>query len=196
MRRLTRGALPSGTVALARYLIGKLVVSDIGGVRVVGRIVEDEAYLTGDPASHAFRGETQRNKTMFARRGHAYVYLIYGMYWCLNVTAERPGIGEAVLIRSLEPLEGFDAMRRRRRGVAERDLARGPGRVCKALGIDGSLDGADLCSPRSPLRLADDGTVCEVGVSKRIGLTRAAERELRFYARGSRFLSGVRGLSP
>jgi len=196
MRRLTRSALPLETVALARFLIGKLVVSEIGGIRTVGRIVEDEAYLTGDPASHAFRGPTQRNKTMFARRGHAYVYLIYGMYWCLNVSAERPGIGEAVLIRALEPLEGLAAMRRRRGGVSDRELARGPGRVCEALGIDGSFDATDLCAPRSPLRLADDGTVCALGVSTRIGLTRAAERELRFYARGSRFVSGARRLSP
>jgi DNA-3-methyladenine glycosylase len=188
--------LPAETVELSRFLIGKLISSRIGGVRTVGRIVETEAYVTGDPASHAFRGKTRRNAVMFGERGHAYVYRIYGTSWCLNVTAQRPGIGEAALIRALEPVAGLDAMRARRPGVRDRDLMRGPGRVCAALGIDGSIDGIDMCAPRALVRLLDDGAHPRIGISTRIGLTRAAERELRFYARGSSWLSGRVALSP
>lgn len=194
--RLKRRDLPKRTVELARFLIGKLIVSSLGGARTAGRIVEVEAYLTGDPASHAFRGLTKRNGAMFAARGHAYVYLIYGTNWCLNVASEDVGVGEAVLIRALEPVEGIAVMRKRRCGAADRDLLRGPGRLCTALGIDGSLDGIDLCAPRARLYLADDGMRVASGISTRIGLSRAAERELRFYARGSRWLSGKAALSP
>ena len=193
---LRRAALPVDTAALARFLIGKIVVSDLGGVRTAGRIVETEAYVSGDPASHAFRGRTRRNAAMFGRHGRAYVYLIYGMYWCLNVVAQRPGVGEAVLIRALEPLAGIETIRARRPGVADRDLLRGPGRVCAGLGIDGALDGLDLCVPGSGVRLADDGSKPEIGISGRIGLSRAADRKLRFYARGSRYVSGRSALSP
>lgn len=188
--------LPSRTEALARYLVGKLLVSDLGGRRTSGRIVEVEAYLTGDPASHAYRGKTPRNATMFLERGYAYVYRIYGTSWCLNVTSEETGIGEAVLIRALEPCGGVAVMRERRPGIADRDLLRGPGRLCAALAIDKSTDGLDLCARSSKLRLFEDGTRPRVGVSTRIGLTKAAERELRFYARGSSWLSGRTSLSP
>ncbi|MGH7714564.1 MAG: DNA-3-methyladenine glycosylase [Vulcanimicrobiaceae bacterium] len=188
--------LPPDTIELSRFLIGKLLVSRLGGVRTVARIVEVEAYLTGDPASHAYRGITKRNQVMFGRRGHAYVYRIYGTSWCLNVTSAETGIGEAALIRALEPLAGIETMRARRPGVADRDLVRGPGRLCAALGIDGSIDGADLCERDARLALFDDGTQLPIGISARIGLTRAAERELRYYARGSKWLSGRVALSP
>ncbi len=148
--------LPADTIKLSRFLIGKLLVSRIGGTRSVARIVEVEAYVTGDPASHAFRGPTKRNNVMFGPRGHAYVYRIYGTSWCLNVTSAETGLGEAALIRALEPVAGIEAMRERRPGIADRDLLRGPGRLCAALGIDGSFDGLDLCAARSPLALFDD----------------------------------------
>ncbi|MGH7327763.1 MAG: DNA-3-methyladenine glycosylase [Polyangiaceae bacterium] len=194
--QIVRSGLPEDTVALSRYLIGKLISSRLGGARTVGRIVEAEAYVTGDAASHAFRGMTRRNAAMFGEPGHAYVYRIYGTSWCLNVTSRETGVGEAVLIRALEPVAGIAAMRARRSGVRDRDLLRGPGRLCAALGVDGSADGMDLCSARSPLRLLDDGLRYRVGISTRIGLTRAADRELRFYARGSAWLSGTASLSP
>lgn len=193
---LRRASLPADTAKLARFLIGKIVISDVGGVRSAGRIVETEAYVADDPASHAFRGMTRRNAAMFGRRGHAYVYFIYGMYWCLNVTAQARGVGEAVLIRALEPLGGLEAIRARRPGAADRDLLRGPGRLCAGLGIDGALDGLDLCAPGSALRLAADGARPPIGVSERIGITRAADRKLRFYARGNRYVSGRGALSP
>jgi DNA-3-methyladenine glycosylase len=188
--------LPRDSESLARYLIGKILVSYAGGKRTAGRIVEVEAYLTGDPASHAFRGMTRRNAAMFSERGHAYVYRIYGTSWCLNVSSHDAGIGEAILVRALEPLEGIATMRLRRPGVADRNLLRGPGRLCEALGVDGSVDGVDLCALRAPVRLFEDGARPRIGISRRIGLTRAADRELRFYARGSAWLSGRAALSP
>jgi DNA-3-methyladenine glycosylase len=197
MRRLTRADVPVATVALARFLIGTVLVRDLDGTIVSGRIVETEAYTPDDPASHSFRGRTPRNGTMFGRHLHAYVYFIYGSAYCLNVSSEPAGVGAAVLIRALEPLAGFAVVRARRGpSVAERDLMRGPGRLCRALDIDRRFDGADLeTDPR--LWLADDGAAKPpVSVSPRIGLTRAADAARRFYARGSRFLSGRRTLSP
>ena len=197
-RRLTRSDVPLETTTLAQYLIGKVVVRtlDDGGV-ISGRIVETEAYLPDDPASHSFRGRTERNRTMFGNYLHAYVYFIYGSAYCFNVSSEGAGVGAAVLIRALEPLEGIALARARRGpGVADRDLMRGPGRVCRALDIDRRFDGVDL-ETDGQLWLADDGSARPaVGRSPRIGLTRAAEIHQRFYARGSRYLSGRRSLSP
>jgi len=195
--RLTRDQVPRATEALARFLIGTVLVRrfDDGSV-ASGRIVETEAYPQDDPAAHSFRGPTARNRAMFGPGFHAYVYFIYGSAYCLNVTSESVGIGAAVLIRALEPLAGLDIVRALRGGsCAERDLLRGPGRLCRGLAIDRRLDGADFeVDPR--LWLTDDGqTKPDVGTSTRIGLTRAAELHRRFYARGSRFLSGPRSLS-
>jgi DNA-3-methyladenine glycosylase len=196
-RRLTRDDLPSDTVALARALVGKLLVRVRDGETLIGRIVETEAYFPDDPASHAFRGETARNRAMFGPALHAYVYFIYGANWCLNVTSESAGIGAAVLIRACEPVEGAETMRalRGRPGVRDRDLARGPGNLCRAFGIGPELDGADLAAGGA-LWIAGDGARPEVGVSARIGITKAADAELRFYARGNPSVSGPRALSP
>jgi DNA-3-methyladenine glycosylase len=198
LRRLARADVPAATAALARFLIGTLLVRAFDDGRVVtGRIVETEAYLPDDPASHSFRGRTERNRTMFGNHLHAYVYFIYGTAYCVNVSSEAAGVGAAVLIRALEPLAGIAVVRERRGpGVADRDLMRGPGRVCLALDIDRRFDGADL-ETDARLWLADDGSVRPaVGRSARIGLSRAAEVQQRFYARGSRYLSGRRSLSP
>ncbi len=112
--RLRRGELPSATIALARFLIGKIIVRELPSGRISGRIVETEAYPPRDPAAHHFRGPTPRNRSMFLRRGHAYVYFTYGNHFMLNVSSETPGIGGGVLIRALEPLEGIDQMERHR----------------------------------------------------------------------------------
>jgi DNA-3-methyladenine glycosylase len=164
---------------------------------LVGRIVETEAYFTNDPASHAFRGPTPRNRAMFGPPLHAYVYFIYGANWCLNVTSEDEGVGAAALVRACEPVAGIERMRalRGRPGLKDRDLARGPGNLCRAFGIGPEFDGADLTTG-SGLWLADDGVVLPVGVSPRIGITKAAEAPLRFYARGNPSVSGPRALSP
>lgn len=183
---------------MARFLIGLLLVRRLadGGI-LAGRIVETEAYTPDDPASHSFRGQTNRNRAMFAGNLHAYVYFIYGSCYCLNVSSEAAGVGAAVLIRALEPLAGIALVRARRgSAIADRDLMRGPGRVCLALDIDRRFDGADLETDPG-LWLADDGSARPaVGVSPRIGLSRAAELPRRFYARGSRYVSGRRSLSP
>jgi len=194
LRYLRRVELPLDTIQLARYLIGKCIVHETRAGRLSGRIVETEAYPIGDPAAHSFRGQTPRNGSMFLARGHAYVYFIYGSSFMLNVSSERRGVGGGVLLRAFEPRDGIGVMERLRGTTRLIDLARGPGRLAEALGVDRELDGMDLCSS-GPLRLAratEKGG--RIGRSVRIGLTRAADRVLRFYERGSSFVSGPKAL--
>ncbi len=194
-KAIARAELPIDTVLLARYLIGKVLVRETADGPLSGRIVETEAYPVGDAAGHAYRGETQRNRTLFLNPGHAYVYLAYGLSQMLNVSSEASGVGAGVLIRALEPLDGIPLMQRNRPVQSLRDLTRGPGRLTAALDIDRRLDGVDLCRS-GPLWLAHDGhDAPEIGTSVRIGLTREAERPLRFYVRGNRFVSGPKTLN-
>ena len=193
LRRLRRAELPSDTVALARWLLGKVVVRVLAGRRLSGRIVETEAYPVGDAAGHAFRGETARNASLFLRRGHAYVYFVYGSAFLLNVSSEPAGVGAGVLLRGLEPLEGIEDMQRTRGTARVRDLARGPGRLAEALAVDLRQDGLDLCGPGA-LWLAHGERRSAIGRSVRIGITRDAERVLRFYERGNPHVSGPRSL--
>jgi DNA-3-methyladenine glycosylase len=199
-RPLARSALPIDTAALARTLIGKLLVRELPEGVASGRIVETEAYVIGDAAGHAYGGMTPRNRSLFLERGHAYVYLAYGVSFMLNVSSEASGIGAGVLIRALEPVEGVSIMRQNRGVERLGDLTRGPGRLAQALRIDRSLDGLDLCQ-EGPLWLAgDDQGGSEVGERKigesvRIGISRDAERVLRFYLRGNLFVSGARSLN-
>ena len=191
---IARADLPDDTAALARYLIGKLVIRQLPEGRVSGRIVETEAYVVGDAAGHGFRGMTPRNRSLFLERGHAYVYRAYGVSWMLNVSSEAAGTGTGVLIRALEPLEGIEVMRLNRGNERLRDLTRGPGRLAMAMRIDRSLDGLDLCR-QGPLWLAhDDREQGEIGQSIRIGISKDADRPLRFYLRGSPFVSGPASL--
>jgi DNA-3-methyladenine glycosylase len=160
-----------------------------------GRIIETEAYVVGDAAGHAYRGMTRRNRSLFLETGHAYIYLAYGISYMLNVSSEMPGIGAGVLIRALEPLEGIPIMRANRGIERLRDLLRGPGKLAAALRIDRSLDGVDLCR-EGPLWLGPgDRQPSEIGQSIRIGISRDADRLLRFFLRGSPFVSGPRSLS-
>jgi len=187
--------MPADTVQLARFLIGKLLVRELAGGVAGGRIVETEAYDIGDPAGHAYRGVTPRNRALFLERGHAYIYLAYGSSLMLNVSSEAFGMGAGVLIRAIEPTDGITIMEQNRGTTRVRDLARGPGRLCAALQIDRRLDGIDLCQP-GPLWLGSDGQASgEIGQGKRIGLTRAADSLLRFYVRGNRFVSGPQALN-
>lgn len=190
LRPLARREFPVDTASLARHLIGKIVVRELPEGVVSGRIVETEAYVVGDAAGHAFRGMTRRNRSLFLAPGHAYIYIAYGISFMLNVASETEGIGAGVLIRALEPLQGI-AIMQRNRGIGRlHDLARGPGRLTAALRIDLGCDGLDLCR-RGPLWLGGDGhETGEIGTSVRIGITREAERPLRFYLRGSPFVSG------
>jgi DNA-3-methyladenine glycosylase len=193
--RLRREQLPVNTKALARFLLGKLIVRELPEGEVSGRIVETEAYLVADAASHAFRGLTSRNRSLFLQPGHAYVYLAYGTSFMLNVSTGMTGVGEGVLIRALQPITGVALMESHRGTAKLRNLARGPGRLTQALRIDRSLDGADLCS-QGDIWLGDDGFEAgEVGVSVRIGITHDADRLLRFYLRGSAFISGPTALN-
>jgi len=192
---LARADLPVDTAALARYLIGKLLLRALPEGILGGRIVETEAYIVGDAAGHAYRGMTPRNRSLFLERGHAYVYVAYGISNMLNVSSETPGIGAGVLIRALEPLEGIAVMQANRGITRLRDLARGPGRLAAALRIDRRLDGIDLCR-EGPLWLADDGQdPGEIGRSIRIGISRDAHRLLRFYLAGNPFVSGTGALN-
>ena len=186
---------PSIPAQLAQFLIGKMLVRRLAEGVAGGRIVETEAYGVGDPAGHAYRGVTPRNRALFLERGHAYVYLAYGSSFMLNVSSETSGFGAGVLIRAIEPILGVALMERNRGVERVRDLARGPGRLCSALGIDRRLDGIDLCQV-GPLWLGSDGQASdEIGRSKRIGITRAADSPLRFYVRSNVFVSGPQALN-
>ncbi len=192
VRRLSRASLPVDTAELARYLIGKTIVRNVGRNRIGGRIVETEAYPPGDSSGHAYSGQTASNHSLFLSRGFAYIYIIYGTSYMLNVTAEELGVGAGVLLRALEPLEGISLMERRRKTDKLMDLARGPGRLAVALQIDQRLDGVDLCAD-GPLWL---GTAvrktAHIGRSVRIGITSEVGRLLRFFEVGNPFVSGPR----
>ena len=189
MPRISRRALPVATVKLARYLIGKRLVHLGAFGRLSGRIVETEAYPPGDPTGYARPGLTTANAPLFAARGTAYVRMVYGTCLTLNLAAEAEGVGAAVLIRALEPIEGIEHMVRNRPGSRLVDLARGPGRVCAALGLGRDFSGADVTThpalwlelmPRQP---------AAIQVTTRIGLSRDQHRRLRFVERGSPFVS-------
>jgi len=195
LRPLARAALPRDAVAMARYMLGKVLVHDLPEGRVAGRIVETEAYPLGDAASYAYRGRTRANGAMFKAPGHAHVRLLYGLSWTLNVSAEAEGSGAGILLRALEPLAGLEWMRARRPSARPLDLARGPGRLGAAMAIGPELDGADLCTGTG-LWLATDadaaGTSGTIGVARRIGLSRAADLPLRFFLPDNPYVSGPR----
>src|SRR5437660_7481344 len=194
IRRLRRAELPADTVNLARFLIGKVVVHDLPAGRLSGRIVETEAYPPGDPAGHHFRGPTPRIRSMYLAPGHAYIFFNYGAHFMLNVVSEPPGIAAAILIRALEPLDGTELMQRHRKTTRLLDLTLGPGRLAAAFHIDRRHDGLDLCAP-GPLWLGEmSHPIGPIESTVRIGITRAADRLLRFYERGNPFVSGPKRL--
>src|SRR5437762_8341281 len=194
LRRLRRAELPHDTVELACYLVGKTVLHDLPHAKLSVRIVETEAYPVGDAAGHAFSGETRRNRSLFLRRGHAYVYFTYGSSFMLNVTSEKPGVGGGVLVRALEPLDGIELMKQSRGTSKVLDLTRGPGRLAQAMQIDSRFDGVDLCAA-GPLWLGTAAvSVAEICSTTRIGITREVERKLRFYECGNAFVSGPKRL--
>jgi DNA-3-methyladenine glycosylase len=177
-------------------LLGKLLVRRQGHKRLIGRIVEVEAYLgSDDPAAHASIGKTARNAVLFGPPGFAYVYFIYGNHFCLNVSCLPDGTPGGILFRALEPLQGIEEMFKLRdlaQGFDLRLLTRGPGRMAEAFGITRERDnGKDLTSTRSDLYIADDGAPPpRIRVTKRIGITKAADMPLRYIVKGNRFVSG------
>lgn len=197
------------TLIVARKLLGKTLVRRFpdGGI-ATARIVETEAYTSDDPASHSFRGQTERNKTMFGPPGHAYMHINYGLHHCLNAVCAPPGCAEATLIRAIEPLTGAAYLFRNYYGEvaaeealspqdlealaqSDRRLGAGPGRLSKALAIDRSFDETDLTDPKSPIYLAEGIEIADSNVvtTTRIGITKGAELPWRFYVRSSDFVS-------
>jgi len=191
VKPLPRAFYARPTTSVARLLLGHILVSDIGGRRTAGRIVEVEAYTgIGDPACHAFDGHrTPRCEALYGPPGTAYVYFTYGMHWCLNAVTEPEEVPAAVLIRALEPVEGIAIMRRRRGDVADRALCAGPARLCKALGITGREDGTSLQRGRIRIMKAARPKASRVVAGPRVGITRAADWPLRFYFAGSPWVS-------
>ena len=180
---LGRAFFERGVLEVARDLVGAtLLVEDVGGT-----IVEVEAYAPNDPASHSFRGRTERNAAMFGPAGHAYVYRSYGTHWCFNAVCGDVGVGAAVLVRALAPELGVEEMRTRRRTGDELLLCSGPGRLTEALGIAGAHDGLPL--DRSPFTLFASSEANDLDAVPRVGISRAADLPWRYVLRGSRFLS-------
>lgn len=175
---------------MAADLLGKLIVRELEGETLVGRIAETEAYFGAeDPASHAYAGQTPRNAVMFGPPGFAYVYFIYGMHYCLNVACLPKGTASAVLFRAILPVQGIETMARLRKQSPTAKpalLTGGPGKLCQAMGITiANSNGLDLTDRRSPLRLEDDGAPPPAHeVTARIGLTKAADRLARYVVKG------------
>jgi len=194
-RPLGRGFYARGVRALARAVLGRMLVHESPDGLVAGRIVEVEAYGgEDDPASHAYRGPTPRNRVMFGPPGHAYVYFIYGMHYCLNLVARPRGVAAAVLIRALDPCRGESIMRTRRGTVPAHRLASGPGSVARALGLSRAHDGLDLV--RGPLWISDRSVRRggrSIALSSRIGIRRGRGRRWRYYLQGHPSVSGPRG---
>ncbi len=183
------------TVRVAKHLLGCYLVHLEGEATTLGRIVETEAYLVNDPASHAFIGQTPRNSVMFGPVGHAYVYFIYGMHSCVNAVTGQVGTGEAVLIRALEPLQGIGVMQERRRTHKLSRLCNGPGRLAEALAITRAFNGVPLFEGSLQIWSADSLPSApvlgeaEIVQTTRIGIGKAKELPLRFYLKGNRYIS-------
>lgn len=180
---------------VARKLLGKILVRESGNEVLAGRIVETEAYFgIDDPAAHSAAGKTARNAVLFGAPGHAYVYFIYGVHYCLNVSCEPAGHAGCVLIRALEPLAGTETMIRLREltsSAAGHALTGGPGKLCGALEITRAENGRDMTRQGSPLRIVDDGSSrhADIETSRRVGIRKAADRPLRFFLRGNACIS-------
>jgi DNA-3-methyladenine glycosylase len=186
---------PSASV-VAPKLLGHFLIRDTPSGPCGGAIVETEAYVTGDAACHAAPGLTKRNRVMFGKPGHGYVYLIYGFHYCVNTVCCPPGVAEAVLIRAVDTTFGEKQMFAQRPVAKARDLTNGPGKLCQAMNITRELDGVDLCNEQSELYIVENRDVKKFRKEKgpvitttRIGITKAATLPLRFYLAGSEFVS-------
>jgi DNA-3-methyladenine glycosylase len=181
------------TLTLSRALLGTYLVHNSPEGRTVGKIVETEAYLAGDPACHAYRRQTKRNAVMFGPHGHAYVYQIYGLHFCINVVTAAVGVGEAVLIRALEPAEGVELMQYRRNTPVLKNLCKGPGRLVQAMGITREMNGMALFNETLHILPAnaypDNNSPFDITVTTRIGITQGTDLPYRFYVSGNPFVS-------
>jgi DNA-3-methyladenine glycosylase len=196
MRALPRNFYAPTAELVAPALLGHFLVRRIGDAVCGGAIVETEAYLRDDPASHGYRRETPRNQAMWGAPGHAYIYFIYGAHFCFNAVCHQTGVAEAVLVRAVEPMFGIEVMQANRKVLRERDLTSGPAKLCAALQIDRALNGADLCDSQSSLFIARNprrSTLLEERgpcvATARVGISKAADWPLRFYLGGSTHVS-------
>ena len=191
MKPLGRQFYCRDTVEVAKDLLGKLLVREVNGRTLVGRIVETEAYgARNDPASHAYRKKTDRNAVMFGEQGRAYIYFTYGNHFCLNATARDNLPAGAVLIRAIEPLEGIEEMMRNRKTSVLTNIGSGPGKLTQALKITRQQNSADLCT-KGELYIArsNDKISSKIGKSSRIGIVRAVDKKWRFFIEENRHVS-------
>lgn len=182
------------TLDVARELLGKIIVRQTNGETLIGKIVETEAYIgQDDPACHAAKGRTPRTELMFGEPGYAYIYFIYGMYYCLNAVTEQPEFPAAVLIRAVEPLEGLQTMRSNRNRRTMADLTNGPGKLCQAMMIGKHQNGIDLCqSGELYIAAAPAVPTADILATRRIGIRVGTEKAWRFCLSGNRFVSHPR----
>lgn len=175
--------------AAAQALLGQLLVRNYRGKKLVGEIVEVEAYHQNDPSAHSYRGQTKRTEVLFGPAGFAYIYFTYGMHYCMNVSTGEAGEGSAVLIRALEPLEGLEVMKRNRKISDQHNLTSGPAKLAQALVIDKNLYGHDLTQP--PLQLQESTPVkpSQIVSAKRIGISKAVDELQRFYIKDNAYVS-------
>lgn len=195
MKRLPLKFYNQKTEKVARLLLGCYLVSKTKEGTTIGKIVETEAYLSNDPASHSFKGETKRNSPMFSHPGTIYIYFTYGMYHCFNIVTEKKGKGEAVLIRALEPIRGIELMKKRRKTDKIENLCNGPAKLVQALGISPKLNSKKLnaCLYILP-REAFGYTIPEEKIvqTERVGISKGKELKLRFYLKGNKFVSNLK----
>lgn len=196
MELLPRSFYLPSALEVAPALLGHLLLRRRGGEWIGGEIVETEAYLVGDPACHAYRRETPRNRAMWGQEGRSYVYRIYGSYLCFNAVCRPEGVAEAVLIRAVEPSVGIEQQRELRPVASDKELTSGPSKLCIALDIGPALNFADLCDPKSELVIARNPERdawlernAPLVRTTRIGLTRGADFPLRWYLDGSKWVS-------
>jgi DNA-3-methyladenine glycosylase len=196
--RLPRSFYARPALRVAPELLGRVLARTLAdGTRLTARIVETEAYLPNDPASHAFRGMTRRNEVMFGPPGRLYVYFTYGNHWMMNAVTGREGQGTAVLLRAAEPLDGLELMAANRGREDPRDLCSGPGKLAKAFGVTGAQNGLDLVRG-SDMHILEGRPVPRSRVSRttRVGVTLGAERRWRFIVTGDPFVSRGRPSGP
>ena len=210
LKKLPRSFYLRPTILVAKDLLGKYLVRKTRGKRLAGKIVEVEAYCEGDPASHSYRGLTERNKLMFDEGGHLYVYFTYGMHFCANVVTRKEGIGEAVLIRAVEPMEGIWEMKKNRRLTTKHNpsrrkvgrglmlrsrtddytnLANGPAKVCEAFGLTKSRNGADLTGNEIYISIGEFIPRSKIATSTRAGILKGQDKKWRFYIKKNKFVS-------
>ena len=179
------------TLTVAKDLLGKYLVRKLGKKTLIGKIVEVEAYLgEKDPASHAYHGKTKRNEVMFRSGGHLYVYFTYGMHFCANIVTEEEGVGHAVLLRAVEPVNGIETMRKMRgKNGAGVNVSNGPAKLCEAFNIKRKENGTDLLSSEIFITAGERISTSDITSSARIGIRKAVEKRWRFYMRGNKFVS-------